>query len=134
MWSNIEAGIGIVAGSLATLRPLFRILHNRSVRSNEPSAAPCELSGVSGSNKPKTFPFGLSSMRPAHLKRRSDTLTDTMASTQTTQGSGSRGFETINSESEEHLAPADRDLEMGIGIRETVRITVRTQENHRTKV
>lgn len=31
IWSNIEAGLGITAGSLTTLRPLFRILRDGSV-------------------------------------------------------------------------------------------------------
>lgn len=30
MWSNIETGLAITASSLATLRPLFRILHSRT--------------------------------------------------------------------------------------------------------
>ncbi|KAG2026613.1 hypothetical protein GB937_001397 [Aspergillus fischeri] len=30
IWSNIETGLAITAGSLATVRPLFRILHSRN--------------------------------------------------------------------------------------------------------
>ncbi|PLB35405.1 putative integral membrane protein [Aspergillus candidus] len=36
IWSNVEAGLGITAGSLTTLRPLFRLCRERSARSSYP--------------------------------------------------------------------------------------------------
>ncbi|KAL4765059.1 uncharacterized protein BDW70DRAFT_128329 [Aspergillus foveolatus] len=40
IWSCIEVGLSITAGSLATTRPLFRILHNRSSSPYNPSDDP----------------------------------------------------------------------------------------------
>ena len=128
MWSNIEAGIGIVAGSLATLRPLFRRYINRTMGSSE---TPCELITIGGSAKPKHLPFNLcslSSAPPAHVKLhelRPDTLIDTVTTAKKIKHNpGTYGFKDCSGGSEENLAPKHRDAEMGNSIYETVQITV----------
>jgi len=40
IWSDIEQGLAITAGSLATLRPLYRKLFSSSVGSSEPGSRP----------------------------------------------------------------------------------------------
>lgn len=47
IWSNVEAGLGITAGSLTTLRPLVRLLREGSSASNtyNPNRASYPLAG-----------------------------------------------------------------------------------------
>src|SRR5947207_1393111 len=68
VWSQVELGISIVAGNLATLHPLFRILHNRSTRVPDPEA-PGEVATIGGGGMPRRLPFlsSLNSMRRAHV-------------------------------------------------------------------
>jgi hypothetical protein len=83
------------------------------------------MGNVGGSGKPpKNSPFnfnGIPSMRPAHMRMRPDTPTDTVVTKNTEYGSGTYGFENGSGGSEENLAPRPRD---GHGILETVRISV----------
>jgi hypothetical protein len=66
IWSDIEQGLAITAGSLATLRPLYRVVVARlgwtqtSTRPlKESGGRPYEPSGVSGSKQKRSGPFSL---------------------------------------------------------------------------
>ncbi|RHZ68349.1 hypothetical protein CDV55_107048 [Aspergillus turcosus] len=52
IWSNIETGLAITAGSLATLRPLFRILHSRT-------GSPYHIFDSSGKGRKRQHQFPL---------------------------------------------------------------------------
>ncbi|KAJ5094916.1 hypothetical protein N7532_007207 [Penicillium argentinense] len=61
IWSNVESGLGITAGSLATLRPLFRFLRNRSASCDSTSGTNPLHRGLSGhpsSTAPGVFSSG----------------------------------------------------------------------------
>ncbi|KAF9893174.1 hypothetical protein FE257_012589 [Aspergillus nanangensis] len=54
VWSNVEAGLGITAGSLVTLRPLFRWFRGTSYggsRSMKPTAGSMPLSSMNGGTR-----------------------------------------------------------------------------------
>ncbi|RHZ43284.1 putative PTH11-like integral membrane protein [Aspergillus thermomutatus] len=54
IWSNIETGLAITAGSLATVRPLFRILHSRTGSSYRIF----DSSGPQGRKRQHQYPLG----------------------------------------------------------------------------
>ncbi|KAL5046597.1 hypothetical protein BDW71DRAFT_214616 [Aspergillus fruticulosus] len=64
IWSNIEVGLGITAGSLATLRPLLRKWMGSSSDPSYPRGTPSPFPGRSGSRIPgasgrdRAFPLG----------------------------------------------------------------------------
>ncbi|KAL4997378.1 hypothetical protein BDV10DRAFT_169538 [Aspergillus recurvatus] len=64
IWSNIEVGLGITAGSLATLRPLLRKWMGSSNDPSYPRGTPSPFPGRSGSRLPgasgrdRAFPLG----------------------------------------------------------------------------
>ncbi|KAL6233459.1 hypothetical protein BDW75DRAFT_190696 [Aspergillus navahoensis] len=51
IWSCVEVGLSITAGSLATTRPLFRVLHNRSIPSKNPFNDPSDPSNNQNKNR-----------------------------------------------------------------------------------
>ncbi|KAI9367834.1 hypothetical protein BJX61DRAFT_547121, partial [Aspergillus egyptiacus] len=59
VWSNIEAGLGITAGSLATLRPLLRHWFDSSTREDY-SSTPFPRSGsrLPGASRDRPYPLG----------------------------------------------------------------------------
>ncbi|KAL5001683.1 hypothetical protein BDV10DRAFT_148605 [Aspergillus recurvatus] len=51
IWSCVEIGLSITAGSLATTRPLFRVLHNRSLPPDNPFNDPSDSSNSRNKNR-----------------------------------------------------------------------------------
>ncbi|KAJ5521083.1 hypothetical protein N7463_001536 [Penicillium fimorum] len=122
IWSNVEAGIGITAGCLTTLRPLVRFLRDGSSNglSRTPSSFPLS-SNVAG---------GFHRSTPSKQISRDDgrQLWTGRGSTDeyhgvTTTISGAHQKEP--SSSEEDLAPYSSDLGSGWKVERSVRVSVR---------
>ncbi|KAB8226011.1 hypothetical protein BDV33DRAFT_162792 [Aspergillus novoparasiticus] len=130
LWSNIEVGLGITAGSLATLRPLLRHWLGSRTDPTYPSPFP----GRSGSR----IPGGVSHDRPFPLgsldenvqnRLRPDKLAVTVTTVQSQDHNGSwHGGSSPNSSEERLTAQGSPALpavggEMGLGIHRTFEVT-----------
>ncbi|KAJ5176703.1 uncharacterized protein N7482_002580 [Penicillium canariense] len=125
VWSNIEAGLGITAGSLATLRPLLRHWLGSRNDSNYPSGFP--TSGRRGGSNARAVPLG-SLEGNGHRDLRPDKLaimTTNIESQRDTQNTW--GGSTSPSSSEERLTvdhhPLPMQGKMEVGIHHTFEVT-----------
>ncbi|EAU35850.1 cation-transporting ATPase 4 [Aspergillus terreus NIH2624] len=67
IWSNVEAGLGITAGSLVTLRPLFRWFRGTTyggTHSIKPTAGSMPLSSMNGTHPSRQDPSATKFWRP----------------------------------------------------------------------
>lgn len=130
LWSNIEVGLGITAGSLATLRPLLRHWLGSRTDPTYPSPFP----GRSGSRLPggasHDRPFPLGSLDESVQNRlRPDKLAVTVTTVQSQDHNGSwHGGSSPNSSEERLTAQGSPALpavggEMGLGIHRTFEVT-----------
>ncbi|OQE43399.1 hypothetical protein PENCOP_c003G06346 [Penicillium coprophilum] len=136
IWSNVEAGLGITAGSLATLRPLLRIWtgsrsdpdYNSGFPGGRSRSASRQLGGVE--NRP--FPLGsLDESAQSHL--RPDKLAVTVTTIQS-QRDHDDIYGTSPSSSEERLTidrPSPRlPNDIGLGIHRTFEVTQTSTDRH----
>ncbi|KAJ5947517.1 hypothetical protein N7466_000532 [Penicillium verhagenii] len=121
IWSIIETGLGIIAGSLVTLRPLFRwfldaSLYGKNKRYGKSGSVRYPLATLNGdgtgpklSNDPKFW-------RPD--------IDDTKGMVTSVSSPRERGYDQTNS-SEEHLYPADGAVRnpYHVSIHETITVT-----------
>lgn len=136
IWSNVEAGLGITAGSLATLRPLLRIwtgshsdpYYSTGFPNGRSRSASRQLGG--GENRP--FPLG-SLDDSGQSRLRPDKLAVTVTTIQS-QRDPDDVYSTSPSTSEERLTidrPSPRlQSEMGLGIHRTFEVTQTSTARH----
>ncbi|KAJ5191237.1 uncharacterized protein N7498_010222 [Penicillium cinerascens] len=121
IWSNIEAGLGITAGSLATLRPLLRQWLGSRNDSNYPSGFP----GPSGSRKNRVsgsrgLPLGsIDGSAPGKAGLRPDKLAVMVTNIESQMDTENTWVGSSPASSEErltieHSTPAHRKIEVGI--------------------
>ncbi|KAJ5598108.1 hypothetical protein N7537_008192 [Penicillium hordei] len=133
VWSNVEAGLGITAGSLATLRPLLRMWTGSHTDPYYESGFP------GGRSRSASRPLGGSANRPFPLGSLDDSgqsrlRPDKLAVTVTTiQGHRDRQdtYSTSPSSSEERLTidrPSPRLPDLGLGIHRTFEVTQTSTE------
>ncbi|KAJ5504492.1 hypothetical protein N7463_007366 [Penicillium fimorum] len=136
IWSNVEAGLGITAGSLATLRPLLRIWtgsrsdpdYSTGFPGGRSRSASRQLGG--GENRP--FPLGsLDESVQSHL--RPDKLAVTVTTIKS-QRDHDDIYGTSPSSSEERLTidrPSPRlPNDIGLGIHRTFEVTQTSTDRH----
>ncbi|KAJ5972513.1 uncharacterized protein N7479_002431 [Penicillium vulpinum] len=135
IWSNVEAGLGITAGSLATLRPLLRkwtgSRSDPEYSSGFPGGRSRSASRQLGGGENRPFPLGsLDESVQSHLRP------DKLAVTVTTIN-GQRDhddiYDTSPSSSEERLTidrPSPRLPDLGFGIRRTFEVTQTSTDRH----
>ncbi|KAB8078605.1 hypothetical protein BDV29DRAFT_187749 [Aspergillus leporis] len=134
IWSNIEVGLGITAGSLATLRPLLRHWLGSRTDPTYPSPFP----GRSGSRLPpgasrdRPFPLGSLDENPQN-RLRPDKLAITVTTVHSQDQNGSWHGQSSPNSSEERLTaqgspalPAIGGGEMGFGIHRTFEVSQTT--------
>ncbi|KAB8228787.1 hypothetical protein BDV23DRAFT_175137 [Aspergillus alliaceus] len=130
IWSNIEVGLGITAGSLATLRPLVRHWLGSRTDPTYPSPFP----GRSGSRLPggasRDRPFPLGSLDDnVNNRLRPDKLAITVTTVHSQDQNGTwHGASSSNSSEERLTAQGSPALpaiggEMGLGIHRTFEVT-----------
>ncbi|KAF7596904.1 hypothetical protein BBP40_011949 [Aspergillus hancockii] len=131
IWSNIEVGLGITAGSLATLRPLLRHWLGSRTDPTYPSPFP----GRSGSRLPpgasRDRPFPLGSLDDnAQNRLRPDKLAVTVTTVHSQDPNGSWNGASSPNSSEERLTaqgspalPAVGGGDMVLGIHRTFEVT-----------
>ncbi|KAE8356925.1 hypothetical protein BDV28DRAFT_154241 [Aspergillus coremiiformis] len=129
IWSNVEVGLGITAGSLATLRPLFRHWLGSRTTATYPSPFP----GLSGSRAPgrgsSGQPFPLRSLDDSDQSRlRPDKLAITVTTVLSQEQNGSWHGPSSSNESEERLTGLGSSVrpaiggDMGLGIHQTFEV------------
>ncbi|QQK45634.1 putative integral membrane protein [Penicillium digitatum] len=130
VWSNIEAGLGITAGSLATLRPLLRAWTGSNsdpyYSSRLPGGRSRSASRPLGGGE--NGPFPLSSLDSSVQSRlRPDKLAVTVTTIQSQrQRDTDDAYSTSPSSSEERLTidrPSPRLPDVGLGIHRTFEVT-----------
>lgn len=126
IWSNIEMGLGITAGSLATLRPLVRkLLGTYSDKEHNYSLPKMRSGGRRG--KGQQQPLRLASRDNLSMEHHDDTLRDdkvivTTTAVRTHQGySWTEGPRSPGGDSQEHLRPED---DANINVHQTFNVTV----------
>ncbi|KAJ5134133.1 hypothetical protein N7448_000846 [Penicillium atrosanguineum] len=127
IWSNIEAGLGITAGSLATLRPLLRHWMGSHTDSNYPSGFP----GPSGSRKNRAsaqrgLPLGsVDTSRPGGLRPDKLAVMVTNIESQKDAENTWAGSSSSPSSSEERLnfEPSPAPPKIEVGIHQTFEVT-----------
>ncbi|KAJ5205748.1 hypothetical protein N7491_003627 [Penicillium cf. griseofulvum] len=136
VWSNVEAGLGITAGSLATLRPLLRIWTGSRTDPDYSSGFP------GGRSRSASRPLGGSENRPFPLgsldeSGQSRLRPDKLAVTVTTiksQRDPDDSYGTSPTSSEERLTidrPSPRlPNDIGLGIHRTFEVTQTTTDRH----
>ncbi|KAL4778091.1 hypothetical protein BJX76DRAFT_344165 [Aspergillus varians] len=137
IWSNIEAGLGITAGSLATLRPLLRHWLGSTTDPNY-NASPLPFPGRSGSRRPgasRDRPFPLGSMDNSLQDRlRPDKLALTVTTVNTQHesdredqwrmvGVGNSSEERLTFEQQREGERGRTSGERGMGIHQTFEVT-----------
>ncbi|KAJ5495147.1 hypothetical protein N7539_000263 [Penicillium diatomitis] len=131
IWSNIEAGLGITAGSLATLRPLLRKWLGSRNGSSYPSGFP-NSGHLGGHSNSRALPLGSidrlgnpKNLRPDKLAVMVTNI-ESQRDTELTWGGGS----TSPSSSEERLTlehdPLPGQGKLDIGIHRTIEVTQTT--------
>ncbi|KAJ5322119.1 hypothetical protein MYU51_002933 [Penicillium brevicompactum] len=136
IWSNIEAGLGITAGSLATLRPLLRVIMGSRTDPDYSSGFPGGRSRsasrhLGGHDRP--FPLG-SIDDAQHSRLRPDKLAVTVTTIKSQRDVDTYAGSSSPSSSEERLT-FDRHVpnvegEMGLGIHRTTEVTQTTTDTH----
>jgi hypothetical protein len=136
IWSNIEAGLGITAGSLATLRPLLRVIlgshTDPEYSSGFPGARSRSASRQLGGNNGQ-YPLG-SIDDNVQSRLRPDKLAVTVTTIKSQRDVDTYGGPSSPSSSEERLT-FDRYLpnvqgDMGLGIHRTLEVTQTTTDTH----
>lgn len=134
IWSNIEAGLGITAGSLATLRPLLRVLMGSRTDPDYSSGFPGGRSRsasrhLGGHDRP--FPLG-SIDDAQHSRLRPDKLAVTVTTIKSQRDVDTYAGSSSPSSSEERLTfdrhVPDMQGEMGLGIHRTTEVTQTTTD------
>lgn len=133
IWSNVEAGLGITAGSLATLRPLLRLWtgsHSDPYYSSGfPGGRSRSASRPLGGAENRPFPLG-SLDESGQSRLRPDKLAVTVTTIQS-QRDPDDTYSTSPSNSEERLTidrPSPRLPDLGLGIHRTFEVTQTTTE------
>ncbi|KAJ5647385.1 hypothetical protein N7490_003757 [Penicillium lividum] len=136
IWSNTEAGLGITAGSLATLRPLLR--HWLGSRSeNYPSSGFPQASGSRrlGGNGPRAVPLG--SMDASNRSElRPDKLAVLVTNIESQGGMGSTWTRASSQNSSEEALTVEpsprlpRGGKMEVGIHHTFEVTQTTEGDY----
>ncbi|KGO65691.1 hypothetical protein PITC_008070 [Penicillium italicum] len=133
VWSNVEAGLGITAGSLATLRPLLRLWTSSDsdpyYSSGFPGGGSRSASRPIGGGENRPFPLG-SLDHSGQSRLRPDKLAVTVTTIQS-QRDPEDVFSTSLSSSEEMLTtdlPSPRLPDMAYGIHRTFEVTQTTTE------
>ncbi|KAJ5106024.1 hypothetical protein NUU61_003371 [Penicillium alfredii] len=119
IWSNVEASLGIAAGSLVTLRPLFRWFRdpsNRDTRSRRTGGS-VPLSSVSGRSDPSGPQFWRPDLDPEH----SHAMVTTVHTPATPRG-GSR------TSSQEDLNPKHGTFFAGVNVQKTFYVSADVAE------
>ncbi|KAJ5521698.1 hypothetical protein N7527_005813 [Penicillium freii] len=134
VWSNVEAGLGITAGSLATLRPLLRIWtgsHSDPYYSTGfPGGRSRSASRPLGGAENRPFPLG-SLDDSGQSRLRPDKLAVTVTTIQSKRDDPEDNYSTSPSSSEERLTidrPSPRLPDMGLGIHRTFEVTQTSTE------
>ncbi|KAJ5567140.1 hypothetical protein N7535_006446 [Penicillium sp. DV-2018c] len=132
IWSNIELGLGITAGSLATLRPLLRIVMGSSSTQEYPSGFPTAQSPSASRKLGGSLPLG-SLDESMQSRLRPDKLAFTVTTVKGQRRDPNDIYDDVSSSptsSEERLT-MDRSRprapgEMGLGIHRTFEVTQTT--------
>lgn len=131
LWSNIETGLGITAGSMATLRPLLRhwFGSNADYSSGMPGVSGSRSRRPPGASRDRPFPLG-SLDEHAQNRLRPDKLAVTVTTVQSTQNETTWRGSSSPSSSEERLTferpppmPSLESGEMGLSIHRTFEVT-----------
>lgn len=127
VWFNIETGLGIFAGSLATLRPLLRMIRpgtGRSYNKNTPSAPGSRTWPNSTFHRSNAVP--LSSLMTTEEERQNRLKGNVRASTPIETGPGMTSS-SVGTEDElsdhELILPKDSDYQYQINVRRDFHIT-----------
>ncbi|KAL4914350.1 hypothetical protein BDW62DRAFT_213564 [Aspergillus aurantiobrunneus] len=145
IWSNIEAGLGITAGSLATLRPLLRHFLGSSHDDYTTAPSPLPFPRLPGSRRPggrdRSFPLGsLDDSAQGRLRPDKLALTVTTVQTQREDEREDRGGrwglsrnsseERLTAEQQQQQSPgvARGSTERGMGIHRVVEVTQTSTE------
>ncbi|KOC15797.1 polytopic membrane protein [Aspergillus flavus AF70] len=127
VWSNIETGLGIFAGSLATLRPLLRMIRpgtGRSYNKNTPSAPGSRTWPNSTFHRSNAVP--LSSLMTTEEERQNRLKGNVRASAPIETGPGMTSS-SVGTEDElsdhELILPKDSDYQYQINVRRDFHIT-----------
>ncbi|KAF3016380.1 hypothetical protein E8E15_006576 [Penicillium rubens] len=139
IWSNIEAGLGITAGSLATLRPLLRMWtgsHSDPYYSTGfPAGRSRSASRQLGGGENRSFPLG-SLDESGQSRLRPDKLAVTVTTIQSQRDPEDTYVAPSPSSSEERLTidrPSPRlqlQGDIGLGIHRTFEVTQTSTERH----
>ncbi|KAJ5476151.1 hypothetical protein N7475_001880 [Penicillium sp. IBT 31633x] len=133
IWSNVEAGLGITAGSLATLRPLLRMWMGTQTSQDYSTGFPAGRSRSASRQLGGPFPLG--SMDDSMQSRlRPDKLAVTVTTIKS-QRDPNDIYDTSSSptSSEERLTinrPSPRLPDMGLGIHRTFEVTQTSTDTH----
>ncbi|GIC84379.1 putative PTH11-like integral membrane protein [Aspergillus udagawae] len=115
IWSNIETGLAITAGSLATVRPLFRILHSR----NGSSYRIFDSSGPLSRKRHHRYPLGdlennTSQSRHYHKSNPNDVHLGTTISAERNDAADFMTLSTEQLDEESHSVPTRSLSKIGV--------------------
>ncbi|KAF4150829.1 hypothetical protein CNMCM6936_005947 [Aspergillus lentulus] len=123
LWSNIEVGLGISAGSLATLRPLLRMIRGTSTTDDYMSPMPGQSSSRRlGPSRDRPVPLG-SLDTDAGGRFRPDKLATTVTTVHAPDSPWRGSSENSSEERLNSERPAADGGDMGLGIHRTFEVT-----------